>query len=63
MAADLLGLEGTQALEGKIENVNRLYKAGFRLIELAHFFDNEVSGSAHGIDKGGIDYHCLILQY
>jgi membrane dipeptidase len=52
--AGLLGLEGAQALEGKIENVNRLYEAGFRLIGLAHFFDNEVSGSAHGVARGGL---------
>jgi membrane dipeptidase len=54
ITAGLLGLEGAQALEGKVENVNRLYEAGFRLIGLAHFFDNEVSGSAHGITKGGL---------
>lgn len=54
ITAGLLGLEGAQALEGQIENVNRLYEAGFRLIGLAHFFDTEVSGSAHGLDRGGL---------
>jgi len=54
ITAGLLGLEGAQALEGKIENVDRLYKAGFRTIGLAHFFDNEVSGSAHGVSDGGL---------
>jgi membrane dipeptidase len=54
ITAGLLGLEGAQALEGKLDNVNQLYEAGFRLIGLAHFFDNEVSGSAHGIAKGGL---------
>ncbi|MBD2076477.1 dipeptidase [Phormidium sp. FACHB-592] len=54
ITAGLLGLEGAHALEGKIENVDRFYKAGFRLIGLAHFFDNDVSGSAHGIKKGGL---------
>ncbi len=54
IAAGLLGLEGAQSLEGKIENVNQLYAAGFRLIGLAHFFDNEVSGSTHGINRGGL---------
>jgi microsomal dipeptidase-like Zn-dependent dipeptidase len=54
ITAGLLGLEGAQALEGRIENVVRLYEAGFRLIGLAHFFDNEVSGSAHGISKSGL---------
>ena len=51
ITAGLLGLEGAQALEGKIENLNQLYEASFRLIGLAHFFDTEVSGSAHGIHQ------------
>jgi membrane dipeptidase len=54
ITAGWLGLEGAQALEGKIENVDQLYDAGFRLIGLTHFFDNEVSGSAHGLDGGGL---------
>jgi membrane dipeptidase len=56
ITAGLLGLEGAQALEGKIENLDRLYEAGFRLIGLAHFFDTEVSGSAHGIHRGGLTH-------
>jgi membrane dipeptidase len=54
ITAGWLGLEGAQALEGKIENVDQLYDAGFRFIGLAHFFDNEVSGSAHGLGGGGL---------
>ncbi|MEO1351301.1 MAG: dipeptidase [Cyanobacteria bacterium J06635_15] len=54
ITAGLLGLEGAHALEGNVENVDRLYDAGFRLIGLAHFFDTPVSGSAHGIDRGGL---------
>ncbi len=52
--AALLGIEGLHALEGRIENVDVLFAAGFRMMGLAHFFDNEVSGSAHGADKGGL---------
>jgi len=44
----MLMLEGAHALEGDAANVDRLYDAGFRIIGLAHFFDNEMSGSAHG---------------
>lgn len=44
----ILGAEGGHALEGKIENLDRLYDAGFRLIGLTHFFDNELGGSLHG---------------
>ncbi|MEL6382906.1 MAG: dipeptidase [Cyanobacteria bacterium J06626_18] len=54
MTAGLLGLEGAQALEGKLRNVDRLYDAGFRMIGLAHFFDTDVSGSAHGLEQGGL---------
>lgn len=54
VTAGLLSLEGAHALEGKLENIDRLYQAGFRIIGLTHFFDNELGGSAHGINKGGI---------
>lgn len=54
MTAGLLGLEGAQAFEGKINNVNRFYEAGFRVIGLVHFFDNEVGASAHGLSKSGL---------
>jgi membrane dipeptidase len=50
----LLGLEGAHALEGRIESVDSLHALGFRSIGLAHFFDNEVSGSSAGVDKGGL---------
>ena len=54
ITAGLLSLEGAHALEGKIENVDRLYEIGFRIIGFTHFFDNALGGSAHGINKGGI---------
>ena len=47
----ILGAEGGHALEGRIENLDRLYDAGFRLMGLTHFFDNELGGSLHG--EGG----------
>ncbi len=50
----LLSVEGAQNLEGKAENLGRLYDAGFRIIGLAHFFDNELAGSMHGEKKGGL---------
>ncbi|HSH75481.1 MAG TPA: membrane dipeptidase, partial [Longimicrobiales bacterium] len=50
----VLGLEGAHALEGRIENVRRLFDAGYRVIGLTHFFDNEIGGSAHGLEKGGL---------
>jgi membrane dipeptidase len=50
----LLSIEGLQNLEGKIANLDKLHKAGFRMAGLAHFFDNDVAGSMHGVRKGGL---------
>lgn len=50
----MLSIEGLQDLEGDIHNLDVLYAAGFRMGGLAHFFDNEVAGSMHGLRKGGL---------
>ncbi len=50
----MLSIEGLHNLEGKAENLDRLYAAGFRMAGLTHFFDNELGGSMHGIKKGGL---------
>ncbi len=50
----ILATEGLQAIEGKLANVDSLVAAGFRIFGLTHFFDNEVGGSAHGVEKGGL---------
>ncbi|MGZ3216348.1 dipeptidase [Paracoccus sp. T5] len=47
----LLGSEGGHPLEGDLANLQVLYDAGFRLMGLTHFFDNELGGSLHG--EGG----------
>jgi microsomal dipeptidase-like Zn-dependent dipeptidase len=54
IAAGLLGIEGAHALDGKLANLETLDRAGFRMIGLAHFFDNEFAGSAHGAEKHGL---------
>lgn len=54
LVAALLAIEGAHALEGKLENIQGLYDAGFRMIGITHFFDNELGGSMHGIGKGGL---------
>ncbi|MFY0692608.1 MAG: membrane dipeptidase [Paracoccaceae bacterium] len=50
----LLGLEGAHALEGNLANFDRLERAGFRIIGLHHFFDNELGGSLHGSSEAGL---------
>ncbi|WP_229170115.1 dipeptidase [Bradyrhizobium altum] len=50
----MLSIEGLHDLEGNIDNLDVLYAAGFRMAGLAHFFDNDVAGSMHGVAKGGL---------
>jgi microsomal dipeptidase-like Zn-dependent dipeptidase len=50
----VLATEGLHVLEGRLEHIDRLQAAGFRIMGLTHFFDNEVGGSAHGLAKGGL---------
>lgn len=54
MLLGLLATEGSHPLEGDLENINRLYDAGFRMMGLQHFFDNRLGGSLHGVKKGGL---------
>lgn len=54
IAGGWLGIEGAHALDGRLENVDVLCDAGFRMMSPSHFFDNEVGGSAHGTEKGGL---------
>ena len=50
----LFSAEGLQTLEGKRDNLPKLYPAGMRMAGLVHFFDNELAGSMHGEHKGGL---------
>ena len=50
----LLAIEGAHALDGDLANLDRLETAGYRIVGLAHFFDNAFAGSAHGVAKGGL---------
>lgn len=52
--AAVLSIEGLHAIEGDLSKLDGLYEAGFRMMSPTHFFDNEISGSAHGISKGGL---------
>ncbi len=46
--------EGSHPLEGRVENVDRLFDEGYRAMGLQHFFDNRLGGSLHGATKGGL---------
>ncbi|MEZ5778019.1 MAG: membrane dipeptidase [Paracoccaceae bacterium] len=61
----ILGAEGGHALSGDIGNLARLYDAGFRLIGLTHFFDNELGASLHGVagaDQGLTPFGRLVVE-
>jgi membrane dipeptidase len=50
--AGFLGAEGSQPLEGKLENLDELYAAGFRMMSPTHFTDTAIGGSASGMSQG-----------
>jgi membrane dipeptidase len=54
IAGGWLGIEGAHALDGDLKNVDVLFDAGFRMMSPSHFFDNDIGGSAHGVEKYGL---------
>ena len=52
--AAFLGAEGAQPLEGKLENLDALYAAGFRMMAPTHFTDTAIGGAAAGVTRGGL---------
>jgi microsomal dipeptidase-like Zn-dependent dipeptidase len=54
LTAGFLGVEGAQALDGNLDNLDDLFDAGVRMMAPTHLSDNDIGGSAHGIEKGGL---------
>ncbi len=54
LTSGFLGIEGAQALEGDLKNLDAIFNAGYRMISPSHFFDTEIGGSAAGERKGGL---------
>ena len=54
ITAGILSIEGLHCLNNDINNLKVLYDAGYRVMALTHFFDNELGGSLHGINKYGL---------
>jgi microsomal dipeptidase-like Zn-dependent dipeptidase len=52
--AGVLSIEGAHALAGNLQQLDAVYAQGVRIVGLAHFFDNEAGGSAHGAHKQGL---------
>jgi membrane dipeptidase len=54
LTAGLLSIEGAHALDGKLENLDLLYRTGYRMMSPSHFFDNDIGGSSAGVRKTGL---------
>lgn len=50
----LLATEGSHPLKGDLANIAVLREAGYRMMGLQHFFDNELGGSLHGLSRAGL---------
>lgn len=50
----VLLLEGLHAAGGDPARVDSLFSAGYRIFGIAHMFDNDAGGSAHGWNKTGL---------
>src|SRR5262249_30555427 len=42
ITAGFLGIEGAHALDGNLDNLDRLFAAGVRMMAPTHFFDNDI---------------------
>lgn len=54
--ASLLSIEGGEALEGQIENIEYFYKCGVRAMTLTWNYTNEISGGIGDLNNGGLTY-------
>ena len=54
MVGGLIGTEGSHALDGNLDNIERLYENSFRMMSLQHFLDNKLGGSLHGTSGAGL---------
>lgn len=50
----VLGVEGVQCLDGRVDNVDVLHRLGVRVLGLTHFHDTPAGGSAAGRVQGGL---------
>lgn len=54
ITAGWLTVEGAQALDGDLQILDELYKAGLRMMSPAHLVDSNISGSQQGAKKYGL---------
>ncbi len=54
VVAGIFLIEGAHPLEGELQNMDRLFDEGLRIVGLTHFFDNRLGGSLHGVSGDGL---------
>ena len=54
ITAAFLAIEGAHALDGELDNLDILARAGYTMLSPTHFFDTAFAGSAHGVVQGGL---------
>jgi len=54
LTAGMLSIEGAHALDGNLDNLDVLYRAGYRMMSPSHMFDNDIGGSSAGMEKIGL---------
>jgi microsomal dipeptidase-like Zn-dependent dipeptidase len=54
ITAAFLAIEGAQALDGDLDNLDAVAQAGYVMLSPTHFFDTAFGGSAHGVVQGGL---------
>ncbi|MEP1097644.1 MAG: membrane dipeptidase [Cyclobacteriaceae bacterium] len=54
ITAGFLGIEGMHAINGNLDNIDKLFDAGVRMMSPTHFFDNKLGSSAHGVLHEGL---------
>jgi microsomal dipeptidase-like Zn-dependent dipeptidase len=54
ITAAFLAIEGAQALDGDVDNLDAVAGAGYVMLSPTHFFDTPFGGSAHGEVQGGL---------
>jgi microsomal dipeptidase-like Zn-dependent dipeptidase len=54
LTAGLLAIDGANAMEGDLQNLEVLYAAGYRIMSASDFFDNAIGGSVAGVDQIGL---------
>jgi membrane dipeptidase len=54
ICAVILGLEGSDGTKYQLDNIERLFDAGYRMAELCHYTDTPFAASSSGVSRAGL---------